>query len=150
LQESRKHDNTVVKGLEAPPVLIELEIKPNQSFFDVLLESIDDAFLTLGEATRMSIYLYFENNWGLKKQEIPFRLGDFQNALEQLFGVGARNLEILFIKKLHDKLKTTYKWDMPSWVVPELTFKEYINLVTADFEKSNKTNKPIDGGASDE
>ena len=94
-------------------------------------------FLSLGESAKASIYLYLEKSVGIKKQEIPFRIDDFQNALEQVFGKGARYLEILFIKKLHEKLKATYEWGMPRCVVPELTFKDYIRLVRMDFENSN-------------
>jgi hypothetical protein len=80
---------------------------------------------------------------GIKKREIPFRVDDFQNALEQLFGLGARHLEILFIKNLHEKLKVTYKWDMPSCVVPELTFHEYLRIVKQKFEDSGINEKEL-------
>jgi hypothetical protein len=55
-----------------------------------------------------------------RKPEIPFRIDDFQNALEKLFGIGTRHLEILIIKNLHEKIKIKYKRDMPRWVVPDL------------------------------
>ena len=86
---------------------------------------------------KTSIFFYLQNIWGIKKQEIPFRSEAFQNALEKLLNIGARQLEILFMKKLHEKFKTSYKWDMPRWIVPDLTFHEYLNLAKMNFEKSN-------------
>jgi len=82
---------------------------------------------------------------GIKKQEIPFRIDDFQNALEKLFGIGARHLEILFVKNLHEKLKITCKWDMPRWVVPELTFQEYLRMVKKTFEGADANEKGTEG-----
>jgi hypothetical protein len=112
----------------------ELTVGTRRSFYDTLLEAIDEAFSSLGESSKIAVYLHLENSMGIKKQEIPFRIDDFQNALERIFGVGTRLLEILFVKNLHEKIKTTYKWDMPRWVVPELTFQEYLHLVKTEFE----------------
>ena len=75
---------------------------------------------------------------GIKKSEIPFRISDFQNALEKIFGVGTRMLEILFIKNLHNQIKIEFKKDLPSWVVPDITFQEYIRLVRMAYENSSE------------
>jgi hypothetical protein len=123
---------------ESDSFAFEMTIASDRSFYDVFLEAIDEAFSTFGEPVKASIYFCLENSMGIKKQEIPFRIDDFQNALEKLFGMGARHLEILFVGKLHEKIKATYKWDMPRWVVPELTFKEYIRLAKMNFEKPNE------------
>lgn len=56
-------------------------------FMTFFLEAIDKSFLSLGEPVKKSIYLYLENS-GITKSEIPFRINDFQNTLEKLFGVG--------------------------------------------------------------
>jgi hypothetical protein len=129
-----------VAELDDSPFSIELTIDADHSFGDLLLEAIDEAFAHLGESVKTSIYFYLENTWGIKRQEIPFRIEDFQNALEKLFGIGARHLEILFVKNLHEKFKTSYEWDMPRWVVPDLTFQEYLSLSKINFEKSNTRN----------
>jgi hypothetical protein len=52
-------------------------------------------------------------------------------------------LEILFIKNLHEKLKVTYKWDLPSCVVPELTFQEYLRMVKKNFEEADANEKEL-------
>jgi hypothetical protein len=138
LQKSKEHGSGTGQKTEPYPFALEITVVPDRPFYDILLEAIDEAFSTLGESPKASIYFSLEKLEGIKKQEIPFRIDDFQNALEKLFGIGARHLEILFIKKLHEKIKARYKWDMPRWVVPELTFKEYIRLAKMSFEKSNK------------
>jgi hypothetical protein len=137
LQNSNKYKTRTGQKLDEPLFGIELTIGANHSFCDTLLEAIDEAFSSLGESSKTAIYFHLENSMGIKKQEIPFRIDDFQNALEKIFGLGARLLEILFVKNLHEKIKTTYKWDMPRWVVPELTFQEYLHLVKMEFENSN-------------
>jgi hypothetical protein len=124
--------------------MIELSIGKNVSFSDVLLKAIDGALLSLGKSVKSSIYFHLENSMGIKRNEIPFRIADFQNALERIFGIGERHLEILFMKSLYGKLRTECKWDMPRWVVPELTFKEYIALKQEDFKKLNPADPNLD------
>jgi hypothetical protein len=117
------------------PFLVELTLDDSTSFYDILLKAIDKSFLSLGEPVKTSIYRYLENS-GIKKLEIPFRINDFQNALEKLFGVGARLIEILIIKNLNEKIKIKYKDDLPSWLIPDLTFQEYIRNAKVTYENS--------------
>ena len=123
------------------PFLVELNFDDNVAFYDVFLEAIDKSFLSLGEPVKTSIYRYLENS-GINKIEIPFRINDFQNALEKLFGVGTRHIEILIIKNLHEKIKIKYKNDLPSWFVPDITFQEYIRQIKMTYENScERSNK---------
>jgi hypothetical protein len=138
MQNSKKYKAKAIQKQEELPFIVELTFDDNRAFYDILLEAIDKSFLSLGEPVKTSIYLYLKNSMGIKKSEIPFRIDDFQNALEKLFGIGARHLEILVIKNLHEKIKIKYKGDMPRWVVPDLTFQEYIRLVKMTYENSNE------------
>jgi hypothetical protein len=102
-----------------------------KSFDQILLEAIDEALLSLGKSVKASIYFHLEDLFKINRSEIPNRLADFSCALEQLFGLGARSLEILFMKNLHAKIEITLTWptdeQSPSkWVVPEVTFQEYV------------------------
>jgi hypothetical protein len=110
-----------------------------ENFDQLLLEAIDDGLTAVGEAAKTSIYFHLENRFNIKKQEIPYKLNDFSNALEQIFGLGARHFEILFMKKLHSKFEATfkwptYKWPLSKWIVPEMTFPEYVRLMRENFE----------------
>ena len=90
---------------------------------------MDEAFSTLGESVKTTIYFHLEHKFMIAKQDIPYRLDDFSDALERIFNVGARNLEILIMKKLHEKITCFYKWNGPSWLVPDLTFRQYVELL---------------------
>jgi hypothetical protein len=73
--------------------------------FDILLlSSIDEALLTLGESARQSTYFHIERTFEVSREEIPENLEDFQTALERIFGIGARYIEILIMKILYGKI----------------------------------------------
>jgi hypothetical protein len=76
----------------------------SRDFDRLLLNSIDDALLSLGESARQSIYFHIENNFNVPRQQIPHNLENFQFALEKIFGVGARFIEILIMKNLYQKI----------------------------------------------
>jgi hypothetical protein len=117
----------------------------NQSFDQILLDAIDEAFSSLGESVKASIYFHLEDLSNIKKQEIPYRLGDFSDALERIFGLGARHLEILFMKSLHSKLKLVCKWTtLCKWAIPEVTFQEYICLMKQKFEEAGRKQEEIE------
>ena len=112
----------------------------NETKFDaVLLEAIDTAFSALGQNVKFSLYFNLETKFNLPKQDIPDRIDDFSTALDQIFGQAARSLEILIMKYLNDKVKCSYKWVGPKWLVPDLTFEKYIKLVRISVEDSGKT-----------
>jgi hypothetical protein len=115
---------------------------PRENFDQLLLEAIDEGLSSLGEAAKTSIYFHLEGRFNIKKQEIPSKLNDFSNALERIFGLGARHFEILFMKKLHAKFEVTFKWPtyewpLSKWIVPEMTFQEYVRLMRESFEAEN-------------
>ena len=77
----------------------------------------------------MSVYFHLESKFGVKKQDIPNRVEDFSNALEKIFGFGARNLEVLFIKRLHSKVSgLTTVSDV------DLTFIDFVCAMKTSFE----------------
>lgn len=119
------------------------ESKPKPSFNKILLAAIDEALSSLGESVKTSIYFHLEETFNIKRWEIPLRINDFSNALEKIFGIGARHLEILFMKNLHAKIGVTcewpaFKWSMCKWIIPEVTFQEYVGLMKQNFEDTYK------------
>jgi hypothetical protein len=109
-----------------------------KKFEQVLLGSIDEAFSTLGERAKMSIYLTLEHKFTITKQDIPCRVDDFSDALERIFGSGARYLEVLIMKKLHEKVGCLYEWDATKWLVSNLTFRKYVELMRLCYEDKGK------------
>ena len=115
-----------------------VERKLEKKFNDILLESIDKAFLTLGENSKSAIYFYLESKFAISRQDIPDRVHDFSDALEQIFGLAARQLEILIMKCLNEKIECTYDWVGPKWLIPDLTFSKYIKLLELCFMDKKK------------
>jgi hypothetical protein len=110
-------------------------------FATILLDSIDEALSSLGQNVKVSVYFHLENKFSVPRQDIPDRIEDFSNALEQIFGQASRQLEILIIKHLHQKINLNYKWAGPNWLVPNLTFEKYVKLARLSVEGSGKTGK---------
>jgi len=112
-----------------------------KKFDTILLEAVDEAFSSLGEVAKASIYFHLEFKFIIPKQDIPYRLDDFSDALEQIFGVAAKHLEILIMKKLHEKISCFYEWNGPNWLVPDLTFMQYAELMRVHFENKGESVK---------
>jgi hypothetical protein len=112
-----------------------------KKFEVILMEAIDEALLTLGESIKTAIYFHLEYNLVIPKQDIPFRVDDFSDALERIFGIAAKQLEILIMKKLHQKVTCFYKWSGPRWLIPNLTFSEYVELVRLCYEDKEEIGK---------
>jgi hypothetical protein len=86
-------------------------------------EAIDEIFLSLGNVVKPAIYRHLENSYGIKKEDIPFKIEDFADALEQTFGSVAKLIEIKIIERLHEKHKDFF-------YVPkkgELNFVEFVS-----------------------
>jgi hypothetical protein len=126
----------------------------NKNTFDaILLESIDEAFLTLGKNATASLYFHLETKFAISKKDIPDRVGDFSEALEQIFGLAAQTLQILIMKLLNEKVNCTYDWVGPKWLVPDLTFTKYVKLLELwceDTEKTSEVEVTLDVGERQE
>lgn len=105
---------------------------------EVLIDSIDEALSSLGEKAKEVIYLHLERNHGITKQNLPKNVAGFSDALEKILGAGARQLEILIMQKLHRRVDCLYKWQGPKWLVPDLTFVKYVELVMLHFQRCEK------------
>ena len=70
------------------------------TFEDVLLEAIEEGLYCLGEQAKQSFYSYLRNKYALSKPDIPYRIEDFTEALEDIFQDGAVLLEIKIMKIL--------------------------------------------------
>ncbi len=80
--------------------------KKNQATFDkVLLEAVDEAFALLGIRVKVAIYTHLECKFGIPREQIPMRVGDFSDALEKIFGIATRQLEILIMKRLQERVQ---------------------------------------------
>jgi hypothetical protein len=142
MHDSQRQESKRTLRLDKAPTGNEETVVVEGSFFKMLGEAIDEAFSSLGESAREAIYFHLEKSFGIKNSEIPYRIDDFSNAIEKIFGPGARHLEIMFMKNLYAKAKIDYPWDLPGSADSELTFAEYIRLAKQNWgQEQNGTSQ---------
>ena len=56
-----------------------------------------------GHSCKQVIYFQLENTFKIKNQEIPLKIEEFTNAIEQIFGIGTKFIEMKIIEVLHEK-----------------------------------------------
>jgi hypothetical protein len=96
------------------------------NFEELLLEAIDEGLSLLGESGKQVIYSYLEKNFKIKRQDIPCKIDEFTDAIERIFGTGAKILEIQMMKCLFQKVGYNFKHYPRSKC---LTFTEYVAAV---------------------
>lgn len=106
-----------------------------QNFENFLLEAIDEGLSSLGESSKQAIYFHLEKSFKIKKQEIPRKIEVFADAIEKIFGSGADFLEILIMKRLHEKIEGKIELQKST----DFTFNEYVSLVKRSLMEKNKT-----------
>jgi hypothetical protein len=103
----------------------------SSDFDPLLLASIDEALLSLGESVKKSIYFHLEKNFKVTRNDIPAHLAQFQTGLEKIFGLGARFLEILIMKNLYAKIGCPLIMEKND----DLEFAKYVESAKATFIK---------------
>jgi|WetSurMetagenome_2_1015567.scaffolds.fasta_scaffold92916_3 hypothetical protein len=93
------------------------------TFEEALEEAIDEVFQSLGEDVKQSIYRYLENNYGIRKLQIPTMIESFTGAVESIFGFSAKLVELKIIEKLQGKAQGFMYKPKNS----EILFTEYLN-----------------------
>ncbi len=101
----------------------------SKEFDELLLNAIDNAFISLGESVKKSIYYHLEEQFQLKRNQIPNKLNKFQLAIEQIFGSGAHFLEILIMKNLYLKTGLTISMD------EKVSFVDYVKELKQAYAK---------------
>ncbi|MEM3697133.1 MAG: hypothetical protein QXQ94_06500 [Candidatus Bathyarchaeia archaeon] len=105
--------------------------RKREAFETLLLEAVDEALASLGDSARQAIYYHLEDKFKITKKEIPNRLKDFTDGLEKIFGLGARFIEILIMKKLYEKIGHPLQWNESK----ELVFFDYVAAAKQSFQK---------------
>jgi len=104
-----------------------------RNFEKLLLEAVDEGLSSLGEASKQAIYFHLEKRFNIKKKEIPYKIETFVKAIEKIFGLGANFLEILVMKRLHEKIEGVFEWHEPT----EFTFTKYVAVAKRVFREKN-------------
>lgn len=97
-----------------------------ESIFEkLLIDVVEEGLSSLGDSSKDAIYSYLRGRFQIEKQEIPCKIEAFANALEELFGAGARLLEIRIIAALHERVDQ-FKY-FPNQ--GDITFTEYVTAI---------------------
>jgi len=72
-----------------------------EKFNKLLLKVIDEELKQIfGEAATLIIYNYLENNYSLKREEIPEKIEVFTRGLEEFLSSGAQVVQKIILQKL--------------------------------------------------
>jgi len=104
-----------------------LQIRKNQKqseeeFKAIIIESVDEIFASFSNLDKQAVYLHLEKNFNIKKEEIPCKMDKFVDAIEQMFGIGAKLVEMRIIKALHKRIPEFVFFPMKL----EIGFREYV------------------------
>lgn len=105
----------------------------NRSFEELLLEAVDEGLSSLGDSARQVVYFYLEKRFKLDKRNIPHKIEEFVDAIERIFGVGSKFLEILIMKRIYEKVGQVFEYDQE-----DLVFIEYVDAAKQSFLKKKE------------
>jgi len=111
-----------------------------KEFSELLLSCIDETLASLGANSRDAIYRHLEKNFQLSKQDIPIHFEEFSRALESLFGIGSKPLEVMIIQRLHSKMKDAYG----PLNLKEFTLTAYVSEVKKNAVAKDESKKIIE------
>jgi len=104
-----------------PKIEMAMDFKSSK-FDDLFLEALDCTFLKLlGINAKQAFFSFLDQKYTLSKEDIPNRIGDLADGLEQIFGASATLLELEVMKNLKKRV--------PSFNYlakrPEISFEAY-------------------------
>jgi hypothetical protein len=97
---------------------------PAKDFEKLLAEAIDESLSSLGENMKLKVYLHLEERFGVHKSEVAFRLASFAQAVDELFGLEAGDLEAHVLKRIYEEIGRKAEQSPHSG----LTFVEQVKL----------------------
>jgi len=124
----------IIRLDEMPALVIEATVNTRESFYKMVEQAIDEVFSSLGEPTRKGVYIELKDSFGIAKREIPYRINDFSDALDKIFGPTAAELKLLCMKNIQAKARIDYNWDLHESNKTELTFEKYIRVVKQKYK----------------
>lgn len=107
----------------------------SKSRFDkLLLEAVDEGLSSLGESSKQAIYFHLAKSFNVKRNAIPLEIEEFAEAIEKIFGLGANFLEVLIMKRLHEKTGGVFDWNESK----KFVFAEYVMAAKKSFKERQK------------
>ena len=96
-------------------------------FKAAIIETVEESFSSFCNIDKEAVYLHLENTFKIQKREIPCKIESFADALEQMFGSGAKLLEIRMIASLHKRIPEFVFFPKKG----DVCFKEYMASLRA-------------------
>ena len=103
------------------------------SFEKLLLEAVDEGLSLLCSSSKQAVYSLLENMFDISKRSIPFKIEEFVDALGKIFGLGAKSIEILIIRRLNEKVGGVVEYPQHK----DLVFAEYVVAARQSFLKKS-------------
>ena len=116
--------------LKGRDILANIDYHPDDGFNLIMLEAVDEALSFLGESAKRAFYYHLEEKFKIRREEIPIKIDDFTEAIEEIFGMGAKIIEMQIMKVLYKKVGRNFKY------VPkekDLLFTAYLKAVKNHF-----------------
>jgi len=107
----------------------------NRSFEKLLLEAVDQGLSSLGDSSKQVIYFHLENTFKINRRDIPYKIEEFAEAIEKIFGLGAKFIEISIMKCLYEKVGSVFEYNPEQ---EDLCFTEYVAAVKQSFLKEKQ------------
>lgn len=107
-----------------------------RSFEELLLEAVDEGLSSLGDSSKQVVYFHLEKTFNLNRQEIPYKVEEFAEAIEKIFGLGAKVLEIVIMKQLYEKIGGVVGYDRER---KDLIFTDYVAAIKQRLLKTKKS-----------
>ncbi len=111
------------------PVILSPEnrIQKKKKLDVAILEAIDESLSSFGDSVKQAFYHQLEKQYHLRKREIPSKIEEFVIALEGIFGVGARLIEMKILEALYTRTKGFAFFPDGE----DLVFKDYVQSIRA-------------------
>ena len=75
-------------------------------FERIVIDAVEKVFSSIDESCKQAIYHHLSNNFNITKEQIPHKIDVFANALEEMFGAGAKLIKIEIMKLTFCQVKT--------------------------------------------
>ena len=105
------------------------------NFEECLLAAIDETFNSIGEGCKQTIYYYLEKKYMLPKKDIPCRIEDFSESIEQIFGLGEKILKIRIMNNVYQKIELPFPYLFNK---ESLEFINYIKTAKSLFDSDSR------------
>jgi hypothetical protein len=126
-KRSKKMNTTQQIAMYTLQLCSEKQKPTGDAFKNALIETIDESLSSFCNLDKEDVYLRLENTYKIKKQEIPCKIENFVDAIEQMFGVGAKLIEIKITAALHKRVPEFVFFPKEG----DVDFKEYVTSLRA-------------------